>query len=157
MALHSQASSQADVDYYNYYSRSASSSLGTGPGAFPPLTSVKPSSVSPEHGRKKSSLARIDVPSFSQFRSQLSGIPIASPTTAKRKPLPPQLRPVSNSLAEKASPRLAEPTLRPFSLDSPVQQQSNGAGSTSTSPLAEECTTESSKQSVSVWRLFCNT
>ena len=64
-------------------------------------------------------LAQITIPSFSAFRSQASSIPISSPS--KRNPLP--FRPLrspraaSFSLAEKASPRLADPTLRPLSLE----------------------------------------
>lgn len=72
--------------------------------------------------RKKASLAAINVPSFSAFRSNL-------PSAVKQPPHAafhgqPSPRAVSFSLAEKASPRLAEPTSRPLSLDSPVPTQS---------------------------------
>lgn len=72
--------------------------------------------------RKKASLAAINVPSFSAFRSNL-------PSAVKQPPYAafhgqPSPRAVSFSLAEKASPRLAEPTSRPLSLDSPVPTQS---------------------------------
>ncbi|KAK5137387.1 hypothetical protein LTR08_008965 [Meristemomyces frigidus] len=78
---------------------------------------------------KKVSLAHISVPSFSAFRSQASSIG----STPKRAPLPfkplRSPRAASFSLAEKASPRLADPALRPLSLDSPLPQQPSGLAS----------------------------
>lgn len=149
MASHSQTSSQADVDYYNYYSsHSASSSLSAGAVAFPaPPTPSNPTFAPQETSRKPTgSLAHISVPSFSQFRSQVSNIP--SPTGTNRKQLPLQSRPVSNSLTEKASPRLVNPTSRPYSLDYPPHLQSTGADNASPSPLAEKYTTRQPEQSV---------
>lgn len=139
MASHSQSSSLADFDYYNY-SHSASSSLSDGSVNLPTTSHPPPSSSSSEHVRKQQSLANIDVPSFSKFRSQVSSIPVSSPSTAKRKPLPFQNlnRPVSQSVVEQGSPRFADPGSRPFSLDSPLQQQFSGASNVLSPPLTED-------------------
>lgn len=60
-----------------------------------------------------SSLAQITVPAFSTFRSQ-----VPRPNAAfQHHPSP---RAASFSLSEKASPRLADPSVRPLSLDSPL-------------------------------------
>lgn len=92
--------------------------------------------------RKQASLAQIAIPSFSAFRSQASSIPVLSPSVAKRKPAPFQPlrspRAASFSLAEKASPRLADPGLRPLSLDSPLPQQSLGRANELVPPLTDE-------------------
>jgi hypothetical protein len=91
--------------------------------------------------RKQSSLAQIHVPSF---RSFASSIPVPSPGTTKRKPAPFQLarspRAASFSIAEKASPRLADPTSRPLSLDSPLLPQHNGQANVPSPPLTEDFT-----------------
>ncbi|KAK3672588.1 hypothetical protein LTR78_007639 [Recurvomyces mirabilis] len=93
--------------------------------------------------KTQSSLAHIQVPSF---RSFASSIPVPSPSTTKRKPPPFALarspRAASFSLAERASPRLAEPSSRPFSLDSPLPQQPNGLLNQLSPPLTEDFTAQ---------------
>ncbi|KAK1082413.1 hypothetical protein LTR48_006993 [Friedmanniomyces endolithicus] len=92
----------------------------------------------PQALRQQTTLAQIHIPSF---RSFASSIPVPSPKARERKPAPFQLstrspRAASFSLAERASPRLAEPTSRPLSLDSPLLQQSNGLAGTVSPPQA---------------------
>ncbi|TKA81466.1 hypothetical protein B0A55_02945 [Friedmanniomyces simplex] len=93
----------------------------------------------PQAVRQPTTLAQIHIPSF---RSFASSIPVPSPRTQKRKPAPFHLsarspRAASFSLAEKASPRLAEPASRPLSLDSPLPQQPNGLAGTVSPPPTE--------------------
>ncbi|KAK0252371.1 hypothetical protein B0A54_10449 [Friedmanniomyces endolithicus] len=92
----------------------------------------------PQAVRPQTTLAQIHIPSF---RSFASSIPVPSPKARERKPAPFQLstrspRAASFSLAERASPRLAEPTSRPLSLDSPLLPQSNGLAGTVSPPQA---------------------
>ncbi|KAK0336167.1 hypothetical protein LTR59_002135 [Friedmanniomyces endolithicus] len=92
----------------------------------------------PQALRQQTTLAQIHIPSF---RSFASSIPVPSPKARERKPAPFQLstrspRAASFSLAERASPRLAEPTSRPLSLDSPLLPQSNGLAGTISPPQA---------------------
>ena len=129
---HSHSSSLAD-DYYAQYSPRSSVYSDQ-----QPRTSVSPPPSQPLQVRKQTSLAHIAVPSFSSFRSQASSIPIAS----QRKPAPlfqPSHSPrsASFSLAEKASPRLADPSSRPLSLDSPLPQQPTGQANIISPPLTE--------------------
>lgn len=140
--------SQVDLDYYAYSSHSASSSLSNGHAAFPaPPTSTVLPSRSPDRARRHSSQAHAGIPSFSQFRSQVSGIPIASTTSTKRKPLPSPTRPLSASVADTGSPKLAEPASRPHSLET-VQQRTPVQAYHFPSPLAEKTTSEQSDRSV---------
>ena len=81
--------------------------------------------------RKTASLAQINVPSFSAFRSQLPNAVKRSHPDAQPSP-----RAVSLTASEKPSPRIAEPASRPFSLDSfqpppppPPPQQSTSISS----------------------------
>lgn len=90
--------------------------------------------------RQQPSLSNIHIPSF---RSFASSIPVPSPKAPKRKPAPFQLsarspRSASFSLAERASPRLADPTSRPLSLDSPLPQQPNGLATAISPRLTEQ-------------------
>lgn len=93
----------------------------------------------PGHIKKQASLANIAVPSFSAFRSQASSIPISSPGKANRLAgtLLASPRPTSFSAAEQPSPRLAEPTSRPLSLDSPLPLQPSGLANELSPPLTE--------------------
>ncbi|KAK4540559.1 hypothetical protein LTR36_009089 [Oleoguttula mirabilis] len=92
--------------------------------------------------KKQASLAQISIPSFSAFRSQASSIPVSSPSAPKRKPAPFQPlrspRAASFSLAEKASPRLADPASRPLSLDSPLPPQPTGQDNELSPPLTAD-------------------
>ena len=142
MASHSQSSSLADFDYYNY-THSASSSLSNGSG--PPQSSTQPRPLSREQVkqpvRKQTSLAQISVPSFSAFRSQASSIPVLSPHGTRRKhpPFPAHLpRAHSVSITEQASPRLVDPTSRPLSLDSPRLDPPTGFTTGISPPILEE-------------------
>lgn len=73
------------------------------------------------------SLAQIQVPSFSAFRSQLPITPSsATPKPGQQHGLQPAR--ASFSRSEKASPRLADPAARPLSVDSPQLLQSNQFG-----------------------------
>jgi hypothetical protein len=110
--------------------------------------------------RKQTSLAHIHIPSF---RSFASSIPVPSPSTTKRKPAPFKLarspRAASFSFAEKASPRLAEPTSRPLSLDSPKLTQHNGQSGILSPPLTEEFTARQEDRygAAVCCSLWCNT
>ena len=150
---HSPTSSLADFDYYGAtagpHSHSRDSSAYSSSSANPPplrTTQSQQSGSSSTGVRKQTSLANISVPSFSAFRNQVSGIPVSSPSNSvKRKPAPGQSqsspRVVSFSAAEKASPRLAEPGSRPYSLESPAIQQPSGLASVISPPLTEDDTT----------------
>jgi hypothetical protein len=86
--------------------------------------------------------AQISVPSFAAFRSHASSIPTASHSAALRRPTIPfkpahSPRAASFSLAERASPRLADPASRPLSLDSPVPHQPDRLASVITPPLTD--------------------
>ena len=123
---HSRGSSLADLDYYNdsQYSPDGSSHYPS------PNHSRGPSyqgvSQQQESLRKQPSLAQINVPSFSAFRNQASSIPISSPGTT-RKPVPLKSLPRRTpSLAEVPSPRLVDPGVRPYSLDSPLPPEVTG-------------------------------
>lgn len=70
------------------------------------------------------SLAQIQVPSFSAFRSQLPNTPSAITPRAGHHAAYQPAR-ASFSRSEKASPRLADPTTRPVSVDSPQLLQPN--------------------------------
>ncbi|KAK5739815.1 hypothetical protein LTR17_005101 [Elasticomyces elasticus] len=94
----------------------------------------------PQAVRQPTPLAQIQIPSFRAFASS---IPVPSPRSQKRKPAPFQLsarspRAASFSLAERASPRLADPTSRPLSLDSPGYQHSSGLAAPNLPSLAEQ-------------------
>ncbi|KAK3111173.1 hypothetical protein LTR53_013843 [Teratosphaeriaceae sp. CCFEE 6253] len=97
----------------------------------------------PQHAqpaRHQASLAKIHIPSF---RSFASSIPVPSPSTRKSKPAPFHLparspRAASFSLAERASPRLADPSSRPLSLDSPLPQQPDGLATAIPPPSTEQ-------------------
>jgi hypothetical protein len=96
-------------------------------------------SLSPEPAHRverKVSLANIAVPSFSAFRSQASSIPAYSPTKTSRHTgtFLASPRPTSSSVAEQPSPRLAEPSSRPYSLGSPLLQQPNGLANVPSPP-----------------------
>ncbi|KAK5120556.1 hypothetical protein LTR85_006212 [Meristemomyces frigidus] len=130
---HSHTSSFADDYYTSPQEDTALEHPTTGyAAAHPQLQTV----------RKQASLAQISVPSFSAFRSQASSIPVSSPSAPKRKPAPFQPlrspRAASFSLAEKASPRLADPASRPLSLDSPLPQQPSGRTNELSPPLTED-------------------
>ncbi|KAF2162350.1 hypothetical protein M409DRAFT_27354 [Zasmidium cellare ATCC 36951] len=80
----------------------------------PPPSLQHPPSTSAR--KPASSLAQITVPPFSTFRSQ-----VPRPNAAfQHHPSP---RAASFSFSEKASPRLADPSVRPLSLDSPLPPQ----------------------------------
>ena len=138
---HSPSSSLADVDVdvdYYTYSRSSSVSSLSNISVVPASATLPVSaSASSGHANQKPSLANINVPSFAQFRSRVSSIPIVSPITAKGKAPAYSFTPsraASLSKTQHGSPRIAQPISRPFSLDSPVQQQhslQSGAGDTS--------------------------
>lgn len=150
-ASHSNSSSLEDIDYYGA-AHSPSSSYSNSSANPPPL---RPGSQSQQQQqqqqsttgvRKQTSLANIAVPSFSAFRNQTSNIPVSSPSSSiGRKPVPGQAhsspRVVSFSAAEKASPRLAEPGSRPYSLESPAIKQNTGLSSVISPPLTEDDTT----------------
>ncbi|KAK4508461.1 hypothetical protein PRZ48_002200 [Zasmidium cellare] len=86
----------------------------------PPSLLQQPPSTSAR--KPASSLAQIAVPPFSTFRSQ-----VPRPNAAfQHHPSP---RAASFSLSEKASPRLADPSVRPLSLDSPLPPQHEVGGS----------------------------
>lgn len=73
------------------------------------------------------SLAQIQVPSFSAFRSQLPITPSgATPRPGHHTALQPAR--ASFSRSEKASPRLADPAARPVSVDSPQLLQPHQFG-----------------------------
>lgn len=74
------------------------------------------------------SLAQIQVPSFSAFRSQLPNTQRPGYHTAY------QPTRASFSRSEKASPRLADPTTRPVSVDSPQLLQPHQFGSSAIPP-----------------------
>jgi hypothetical protein len=134
--VRSSTSSLAD-DYYNYASDAQSDdSYHRQQDSFPLPPRSQLQSNSHAGVKKQSSLAQITVPSFSAFRSQTSGIP----TTATRQygSLLPSPRPNSFSIAEQASPRLAEPVSRPLSLDSPLPRQPSGLAYILTPPLTQE-------------------
>lgn len=152
---HSQTSSFGDIDYYGgaaggvYSSHSPSSSYSNSSANPPPLRTGSASREGFQSStgvRKQASLANIAVPSFSAFRNQVSNIPVSSPSSnVRRKPAPGQSqsspRVVSFSAAEKASPRLAEPGTRPYSLESPAIQGPTGLASVISPPLTEDDTT----------------
>ncbi|KAI5369919.1 hypothetical protein Slin15195_G007970 [Septoria linicola] len=68
--------------------------------------------------RKKASLAAINAPSFSAFRSNLPSNHAVRQHAAFQQQKSP--RAASFSISEKASPRLADPHWRPYSLESPL-------------------------------------
>lgn len=72
--------------------------------------------------RKKTSLAAINAPSFSAFRSQVPSAAVRRPTNVHEAAFQQQKSPraASFSISEKASPRLADPHWRPYSVDSPL-------------------------------------
>lgn len=79
------------------------------------------------------SLAQIQVPSFSTFRSQLPVTPSGStPRTGHHTAFQPAR--ASFSRSEKASPRLADPTARPVSVDSPQLLQPSQFNASTSSP-----------------------
>lgn len=83
----------------------------------PPSDSLPPppQQLSTSARKLASSLAQITVPPFSTFRSQ---VPRPNANAAfQHHPSP---RAASFSLSEKASPWLADPSVRPLSLDSPL-------------------------------------
>ena len=71
--------------------------------------------------RKKTSLAAINAPSFSAFRSQVPSA-VRRPANVHEAAFQQQKSPraASFSISEKASPRLADPHWRPYSVDSPL-------------------------------------
>ena len=138
---HSRASSLAD-DYYMQSQRSSVYSDQQAPSTT--SSSLQQQPHHPQHQqqtvRKAASLAQIGVPSFSAFRSQASSIPVPrKPAAFLQSSLSP--RPSSYSLAEQASPRLADPASRPLSLDSPLPQQPTGLASVLSPPLTEASST----------------
>ncbi|KAF1356903.1 hypothetical protein BDV97DRAFT_20892 [Delphinella strobiligena] len=96
---------------------------------------------------KRTSLAQIAVPSFSAFRDRASSIPVSSPVRRNywRKPLPEHAspRPVSYSygpspaLYDASAARTAAGT-RPYSIASPLPQQSTGLSSVLSPPLTAD-------------------
>ena len=145
MASHSPSSSlaDADFDYYPTYSHSATSSRTDASAPPAPQTGISRSqsqTQSQTHTRRKTnSLSKITVPSFSAFRSQVSSIPISSSPAKKKPPFQAHSpRAPSLSVAERASPRLADPGTRPLSLDSPVRQSSGLARVDEDTPTPHE-------------------
>ncbi|KAK5108401.1 hypothetical protein LTR62_008357 [Meristemomyces frigidus] len=136
MQRYPSTSSVGADDYYNDFSDDNHDDLSE------PVQHER-SSVQEEVVKGHSSLAHIHVPSF---RSFASSIPVPSPTAIKRKPAPFGLarspRAASFSLAETSSPRLAEPSARPFSLDSPLPKQPNGHLNELSPPLTAEFTAQ---------------
>lgn len=136
MASNSQRSSLADIDY-SHYNTSYSSLSSLSEDSVVPSTTVttaatttaRPTATTPQV-RKQTSLANINVPSFSNFRSRVSSIPIASPSPAVQRPRSPQ-KPTNRpaSLAEIGSPRLADRSWRPHSIASPALHHGVGTPS----------------------------
>ena len=146
-----------DDDYYLYYddshdtpsehqsatstalARDTSPARGkTTPPPLPPTAAAIPSVHSAQHSTQQprlhqqassSSLAPISVPSFSAFRKAVPSA-VRLPDAAFHTPSQPSPSPraASFSLAEQSSPRLAEPVLRPQSLDSPLLPHQPAAG-----------------------------
>jgi hypothetical protein len=128
---HHHSSLFADIDYDEARSTSTYSAQGSSrytSASHSRVASSQALGEEPQYPvRKQTSLAQIVVPSFSAFRSQTSSIPVVSPSGVKRKQLPLQSHsPRAPSLAEIPSPRLADPGVRPWSLDSPLHHQSSG-------------------------------
>ncbi|KAI7088935.1 hypothetical protein KC356_g2819 [Hortaea werneckii] len=100
------------------------------------------------HGvKKQTSLAHISVPSFRAFQQQASHISALSPNASTARLRPTQSssfqpthspRPASFSLAEKPSPRLADPETRPLSIASPLPQAPSGLATELSPPLTEK-------------------
>lgn len=136
MAGHSHTSSLAD-DYYtqSLSQYSHTSSLSNDSATALPYRAGSAFSQHQQPGvRKQASLASIHAPSFAAFRNQVSSIPVRNPAfQPARSP-----RAASFSLAEKASPRLADPSSRPLSLDSPLPQPPSGLAHVLSPPLTEE-------------------
>lgn len=136
MAHSSQRSSLADEHYY-VHDRSHSGSSDTrrntrGENGGHPFSRPTHITRHPDVKTQRiSSHMSAPVPSFSAFRSQASSIPLPSPISTQRGPAEfnamHSSRAASFSMAEKASPRLADPTLRPLSLDSPQVSTGNYA------------------------------
>ncbi|CAK1356141.1 unnamed protein product [Cercospora beticola] len=103
----------------------SSSNYDSSGAASPAVTVAHATEAPPATGlaaRKKTSLAAINAPSFSAFRSQVpSTVRPNGHLAAFQQAKSP--RAASFSIAEKASPRLADPHWRPYSLDSPLPVQ----------------------------------
>ncbi|KAI7572555.1 hypothetical protein KC317_g654 [Hortaea werneckii] len=124
---------------------SADTASDTVPHSSPDTATHPPHSL---HGvKKQTSLAHISVPSFRAFQQQASHIPALSPTAPTARLRPAQSssfqpthspRPASFSLAEKPSPRLADPETRPLSIASPLPQAPSGLANELSPPLTEK-------------------